>query len=212
MLFVATALAADLTFVVTSDMQTDGDESSINFDVFPQLVEDMSSHDPDVGVFPGDLVGGASTVSDAREVRFYVDGVQHGAAQDYARAPTGGGRGMVYLGADTEGSGSYELAGALDEVCVFDQVLDAKQVGALATRTDCAEIVPEPEEDPGDTDAVEELPDDTGESAGDDTSSSGGDGGDGGVRVDGEGTCGCGGASPASLLWLAPLVLARRRT
>ncbi len=55
--------AQELTFVVVGDMQTDGNHSSINWDVFPQLVQDMNAHDPQLGLFVGDLVGGASTVS-----------------------------------------------------------------------------------------------------------------------------------------------------
>ena len=55
--------AADLTFVVVGDTQTDGDELSVNWDVFPQIVEDMNTHSPDVGLFVGDLVGGAGSVS-----------------------------------------------------------------------------------------------------------------------------------------------------
>ena len=55
--------AQELTFVVVGDMQTDGNHSSINWNVFPQMVQDMNAHDPQLGLFVGDLVGGASTVS-----------------------------------------------------------------------------------------------------------------------------------------------------
>lgn len=51
------------TFVVVGDVQTDGDESSINWDVLPQLITDMNTHDPVYGLFVGDLVGGTYSVS-----------------------------------------------------------------------------------------------------------------------------------------------------
>ena len=47
------SFAAELTFVVVGDTQTAGAEDSINFAVFPQIVEDMNAHDPDVGLFVG---------------------------------------------------------------------------------------------------------------------------------------------------------------
>jgi hypothetical protein len=50
-------------FVVVGDTQTDGGETSVNWDVLTQLVQDMNSHDPDIGLFVGDLVGGSSSPS-----------------------------------------------------------------------------------------------------------------------------------------------------
>ena len=52
------------TFVVVGDVQTDGDESSVNWDVLPQLITDMNTHEPVFGLFVGDLVGGAYSVSE----------------------------------------------------------------------------------------------------------------------------------------------------
>ena len=57
------SFAAELTFVVVGDTQTAGAEDSINFSVFPQIVEDMNAHDPDVGLFVGDLVGGSGSLT-----------------------------------------------------------------------------------------------------------------------------------------------------
>lgn len=57
------SFAAELTFVVVGDTQTAGAEDSINFAVFPQIVEDMNAHDPDVGLFVGDLVGGSGSLT-----------------------------------------------------------------------------------------------------------------------------------------------------
>jgi MYXO-CTERM domain-containing protein len=51
------------SFTVVGDTQTDGNHSSVNWNVLPQLVEDMSSHDPQFGLFVGDLVGGSGSVS-----------------------------------------------------------------------------------------------------------------------------------------------------
>jgi MYXO-CTERM domain-containing protein len=63
LLLATLAQGQELTFVVVGDVQTDGNHSSINWDVFPQLVEDMNAHEPQLGLFVGDLVGGASSVS-----------------------------------------------------------------------------------------------------------------------------------------------------
>jgi MYXO-CTERM domain-containing protein len=88
----------------------------------------------------------------SRQVRFYVDGVQLGDPAVFTQPPTGANRGMLYLGADTEGSGWSDFQGALDDVCVFDQVLDQDDVGKLAARTDCAQILETPV-DTGPTDS-----------------------------------------------------------
>ena len=57
------AQAEELRFVVVGDTQTNGDHTSINWDVLPNLIEDMNTHDPVVGLFVGDLVGGTGSVS-----------------------------------------------------------------------------------------------------------------------------------------------------
>ena len=54
------------TFVVVGDTQTDGYDWSINWSVFPNIIEDMNAHDPVVGLFAGDLVGGSSSLIDTR--------------------------------------------------------------------------------------------------------------------------------------------------
>ena len=47
---------------------------------------------------------------------------------------------MLYLGSDTAdlvGFG-YEISGALDEVCIYDEALGAESVAALFALDDCA--------------------------------------------------------------------------
>ena len=154
----------------------------------------------------------------AEQVRFFLDGAALGAPQPYSHLPTGGGRGMLYLGADTEGSGSYELQGSLDEVCIFDVALDEEQIGALAGLADCAAVLKTDE--PGDTGASTDTgtPADTGTSSeepGDtDTPSTPQDDSAPVEDVEAAGGCGCsagaaGGAAPALLL--LPLLVWRRQ-
>ncbi len=73
----------------------------------------------------------------AMELRFLVDGQPLGDAVSFGRLPTGGGRGMAYFGRDVAGSDGYELAGALDEICVFDRALSDGEIGALSDGYDC---------------------------------------------------------------------------
>ena len=58
--------AQPFRFVVVGDTQTDGGESSVNWDVLTQLVQDMNTHDPAFGLFVGDLVGGSSSLATTR--------------------------------------------------------------------------------------------------------------------------------------------------
>ena len=114
-------------------------------------------------------------------VSFYLDGEPWGEAVSFERLPTGGGRGMLYFGADTEGDGDYEMAGALDEVCIFDLPLDADQVAALAVLEDCDAVLGE---------ASEEEPEDSGqEQEGCEDS--------GGACPEGDGECDAGGCGCA---------------
>ena len=72
-------------------------------------------------------------------VRFWVDGVQLGLARSFNRLPTSGGRGMLYLGAspiDYQGSGQ-EFDGVLDDVKIFNRVLDAGELADLAQPAPC---------------------------------------------------------------------------
>ena len=74
------------------------------------------------------------------EARFYLNGAPVGGAVPFANLPTSGGRGMLYLGSDTAdlvGFG-YEISGALDEVCIYDEALGAESVAALFALDDCA--------------------------------------------------------------------------
>ena len=77
-------------------------------------------------------------------VRFTVDGEPLGEPVEFDTEPTGGSRGMVYLGSDTRAyAGDSDLAGALDEVCIFDLVLDDVQLAALAGAADCSAVLGE---------------------------------------------------------------------
>jgi len=48
----------------------------------------------------------------AGELRFYVDGALLGERVAFEQLPSGGGRGMLYLGADVAGSKGYEITGS----------------------------------------------------------------------------------------------------
>ncbi len=85
--------------------------------------------------------------ADAMTVQFWVDGEKLGPSVPFERLPTGGGRGMLYLGSDTPaflGNG-YEWDGALDEVCIYDRALGSAEIAELAALTDCA-VVGEPDQ------------------------------------------------------------------
>ncbi len=107
------------------------------------------------------------------QVRFYVDGAVLGAAQSFTELPTGGGRGMLYLGADNPTYPGYDFGGYLDEVCIFDLALDGSEVARLTALEDCVSVSEvEGSEDTG-------APDTGGEDTGGaDTGEPGGAGGD----------------------------------
>jgi hypothetical protein len=78
-----------------------------------------------------------------QQVRFFVDGVQLGEPVPFDTNPSGGGRGMLYFGSDTEafvGDG-HEMDGWLDEVCIYNTPLTDAAISALAARTDCVEAL-----------------------------------------------------------------------
>lgn len=58
------ALASDTSFkfVVVGDTQSADGTSPINWDVVPQLITDMNTHQPEFALFCGDLVAGAGSV------------------------------------------------------------------------------------------------------------------------------------------------------
>ena len=51
--------------------------------------------------------------------------------------PQGGGRGMLYMGSDISGITGYELTGAMDEVCLFNTVLNSDQLGQMVESKSC---------------------------------------------------------------------------
>ena len=134
-------------------------------------------------------------------VSFYIDGTMLGEPQSFSESPTGGGRGMLYLGADTEDGGNYNLSGALDEVCIFDIALEPEQIVSLTKRSDCADF---------NEDAPKDTTKDTGDTSGpedtdtpEDTSTP--------VDTDepptDESTCGCTAGGVPGLLALLPAML-----
>jgi predicted phosphohydrolase len=80
--------------------------------------------------------------ADAMLVKYYVDGVQLGEPASFTQLPTGGGRGMLYIGSDTAYylGGSNDFSGHLDELCIFNEMLDSEQILALSTLNDCDSI------------------------------------------------------------------------
>jgi len=68
------------------------------------------------------------------EATFFVDGVQLGSAVSFPRLPTGGGRGMAYIGADAiawQGS-DVEWNGILDDVRIHNRVLSNTEIAQMA--------------------------------------------------------------------------------
>ncbi len=75
--------------------------------------------------------------ADAMEATIWVDGEPLGDVLPFDRLPTGGGRGMLYLGRDVADSDGYAFDGRIDEVCVFNTLLEAHALEALAAGYDC---------------------------------------------------------------------------
>jgi MYXO-CTERM domain-containing protein len=151
--------------------------------------------------------------ADPREVRFYVDGVLLGDPVPFDRLPTGGGRGMLYLGSDTAAYlGDSDFHGRLDEVCIFNTILDDVAVGSLFNGyTDCTTVV-DPENTDTDTDTDTDTTDTDTDTTDTDTDTDTDPNIDDGERPDG--SCGCR-TSPAqtgwALLCLSLLAVRRRR-
>ncbi|HJN73612.1 MAG TPA: LamG-like jellyroll fold domain-containing protein [Myxococcota bacterium] len=154
-----------------------------------------------------DLIDGdwhhVAFVRSETDARFFVDGREVGETQAVETLPTGGGRGMLYMGSDTRANlgNESDLHGALDEICVYDLALADYQVVALADHTECDELP----EDPGpvDTGPHDSDPTDTGETE----SPEGRD-----PVIEAERRCGCAGGPVAPLGLGLVLLLASRRT
>ncbi|MCP4807554.1 MAG: hypothetical protein GY913_15200 [Proteobacteria bacterium] len=143
-------------------------------------------------------------------VEFWQDGEQLGDSVPFTEPPSGGGRGMVYIGADTRaylGSES-DLHGAVDDVCIWDEALSGEDIGLLET-TACADLDDGPEDtDPPDTDEP-----DTDEPTGDSDPDDSEDQVDDTPRVELEPNCGCtSGAAPTGLAFLLLAAFVRRRS
>lgn len=62
----------------------------------------------------------------AMEVRFYVDGVQLGAAVSFSQLPTGGANGFLHIGNGIDGDTGF--AGFIDELTIYDAALLPEQI------------------------------------------------------------------------------------
>ena len=87
---------------------------------------------------------------DDMEVVFYVDGTPLGEPVEFDDLPTGGGRGMLYMGSDVTGITGYELDGAMDEVCLFNRVLSEEELSEIYLDANCILSEANPD-DAGDT-------------------------------------------------------------
>lgn len=161
-----------------------------------------------------DLVDGdwhhIAMVRAGTELRFYVDGRVVGDVVAFDPLPTGGGRGMLYMGSDTcEYLGNEsDLHGALDEVCLFDLALEDTQIVALADHADCDALPAIPGgEDSGDT----EEPVDSDPDVDSDPGSDGEPVEDGDPVLEPERRCGCGATPATGPLLLGLLLVAHRR-
>lgn len=148
-----------------------------------------------------DAFHSVSLVRAGSEVRFYVDGQRVGDAVDFSEPPSGGGRGLLYLGSDTRSylGNESDLDGAIDHVCIWDRSLSADEVAAVAAGTPCAELgaVDDSGQDSGGDSQVDSAPDSPD---------------DGPPVLEPEPSCGCSAAPPpAALLGLIALAAVRRR-
>jgi hypothetical protein len=126
---------------------------------------------------------------------------------------------MLYMGSDVSGISGYELTGALDEVCLFNTILDDEEIWEIYDAEACPfeSIEPGDPEDTGDQDTA------AGDSGFVDTGSTspdGGTGSDGGAQPIGEGgdaslgACGCSSSglrARSAWLWLGLVALFRSR-
>ena len=130
---------------------------------------------------------------DSAVVRFFWDGAPLGEPVAFDHLPTGASRGLVYVGADTEGLGDSEFHGDIDELCVFDEVLTDAHLAELAAGASCVATEPDPEPDPDDHPPADDTtPDPT--------------------HTHKASTCGsCASAPAVGWLWLLALPLIQRR-
>jgi len=149
-------------------------------------------------------------VRSTEELSFFLDGRRVGEPVAIDQQPTGGGRGMLYLGSDTLDylGNESDLHGALDEVCLFDLALSDDQVVALADRDrECDDLDELGGEDTGIDDSDEPVdsdPDIDSDPRVDKDP-------EGDPVVDPERRCGCGSVPAAGPLLLGLVLVARRR-
>ena len=156
--------------------------------------------------------------AEAMELVFYVDGERLGEPVGFDQLPTGGGRGMLYMGSDVSGISGYELSGALDEVCLFNTILDDDEIWEIYDTESCPFETVEPD-DPDDTGDKDTGDGDSGVVDTGASSTDGETGADGGVQPNAEGdaslgACGCsssGVRAGSAWLWLGLVALFRSR-
>lgn len=148
---------AVLTTFATNDYYTEDEETNYSYwlsvlsdgSLFGFWEHGLGSNEYATSSVPSMLTDGdwhhVVMVRDAESmlVTYYVDGVLLGEPVSFTQLPTGGGRGMLYIGSDTRSylGSSNDFSGHLDELCIYNQTLDAKQVVALSTLEDCDSIV-----------------------------------------------------------------------
>ncbi len=150
--------------------------------------------------------------ADGMQVRFYVDGAALGDPVGFPRLPTAGGRGMLYLGMDAVDYDASYVDGAVDDVCIWDTLLTADEVAALAAGGPCGAEDPGTQDTGGSTGDTGTGPTDTGGAAPGTTGTE--DTGAGEDLPDEGDDCGCvagGGSEGWWVLGLVPLIARRRR-
>ena len=141
---ISASVAADLTFVEVGDTQTDGGELSVNWCVFPQIVADMNTHSPDVGLVVRDLIGGADFAP--LPPGWGVDALQRAEWSNPLLCHV---TNEYYTDDNSSGLWVSERDAALDGVCIYDVALDADQIVSLHAEAGCAAVIVA--DDPDDT-------------------------------------------------------------
>ena len=159
--------------------------------------------------------------ADSMEVVFFLDGTPLGDPVSFDQLPTGGGRGMLYMGSDVTGISGYELDGALDEVCLFNRVLSDAELNEIYMEANCvlSDNSSDDTDDDSDTGGSDSgLSSDTGWlDTGDTTEHPDSNAsGTGGIADDDLAACGCASGLSRSVggwfLVLAGVAVSRRRT
>ena len=142
---------------------------------------------------------------------FWQDGAVLGEPVAFDQPPSGGGRGMVYVGSDTRAylGGESDLDGAVDRLCVWDRALSDEELAAIEAGS-CQDLTDDPPVDTGGPDDTDEP---TGDSDPTDSEPDDPDSQDGPPVIEPEPRCGCAaGPAPGLAALLLGLVAIRRRS